>query len=248
MNEDSIFADIPREGHETIEEVLDSVDKELQEETPAESQTENIEQPDLKQNETWKRLREERDAERQARAELEARLEKLESSRQADEPIEQPEYLTDLIGENPEVARKFRNYEETLKEQIKRELANEQASQAQAEQAEAQKWAKWTEERFAEVETEFKVNFKSDESLKNELAKIMFEYSPTDDRGNLDYRKGMKILNSLKAVDVKDESIRTQTKKNIADATVSKETSTKPNKDYLTNQDLRGGWRSMIDR
>lgn len=243
MEEENIFASAPHEG-ETLEEVLTpNVDKELEEETPAESQSENVEEPDLTKNDTWKKMREEIESERQSKQALEARLAALEKGT-SNESFEQPEYLTDMIGENPEVARKFKSYEDNLKEQIKQELIQDQLNAQKKEQEEKEHWMNWTKERLAEVESEFKVDFTKDQNTKNELSKIMIDYSPTDEQGNLDYKKGMKILTELKKVQLQEESQKTQIKKVVADATVSKETSTDDKKTFMTANDFRGrGWR-----
>lgn len=242
MEEDNFFADIPREG-QSLEELDQDVDKELQEESPAESQTEE-EEPDLKKNDAWREMREAREQAEYRAQQLEERLQALE---RGEETIEQPEFLTDMIGENEEVARKYRDYEQTFKERIKQELIQDQINAERRQQEEEDRLNKWRDDNYAQIEKENKVDFSKDESLKNELAKVLIEYSPTDDQGNLDFRKGWKILTDLKKVSVSEQSQRTQIKKNIADATVTKDTSTKDTKMYLDTNDLRGkDWRSLL--
>jgi uncharacterized protein involved in type VI secretion and phage assembly len=127
-------------------------------------------------------------------------------------------------------------------------MVQDQLNAQKKEQSEKEHWANWTNERLSEVEKEFNVNFKTDESKKNELSKIMLDYSPTDEQGNLDYRKGMKILTELSKVKETEKNSSTQVKKNIADATVSKETSTQQNKGFVTSNDIRGkDWRSFVE-
>lgn len=248
--EDSIFAEAPHEG-ETPEEFFkddtESVDKELEVETPTESQAEK-EEVDLRKNDTWKEMRLQLESERQAREELANRLQEIESKGRVDEPVEQPEFLTKMIGQNEEVAKDYRSYETELKERIKQELVQEQISAQHKEQEQKEYWNKWTAERFAEVETEFKVNFKTEPTLRNELAKVMTDYTPTDSQGNLDYRKGMKLLTDLKKAEMREQGDKVQVKKNISDASVSRETSAKQTKDFLTSKDMRGGWRSIVDK
>jgi len=253
--EENIFADVPREG-QTLDEVLNlGVDKELQGDEPAKSlpekekEVEKLDLPDesiLKKNSAWERMREEKEESDRKLQELESKLQEvLESKREENKEIEQPEFLTKMVGKNEEIARGWQQEKELLKEEVKQELIQAQA-EAQKKEKEAQEyWTKWTAERFHEVEKEFNVNFTAEPSLKNELAKIMTEYTPTDDKGNLDYKKGMKLLTDLKKYESKEETQKTQVKKNIADATVSKETSTKTDKGYVTRNDLRGGWGAV---
>lgn len=244
--EENLLAEIPREG-ETLESVFSSVDKESEVEAekskePAESPAEKVEKlelPDqeiLKKNEAFERMRKENES-------LQARLETLEK----DNSSEKSEFVSSLVGDNQDIEQKWAKEKEHLKEEIKREFIQDQVNAQKKEQEEREYWGKWTDDRLSEVEKEFKVDFKADESKKNELSKIMLDYSPTDEQGNLDYRKGMKILEQLSKVKEQEETNRTQTKKNIADATVSKETSVKKNRDYMTSQDFRGkDFRSFI--
>ena len=256
---DDIFADFPREG-ETVEEVLNSVDKEIQAEVetkeeskveiekPAESQTEKLELPDesvLKKNSAWEEMRIAREEAEAKAQELEARLSALEK----DDSPEKSEFVKSLVGENEDVEKVWAKEKESLKEEVKREMVQEQLDAQRKEQEQKEHWAKWTNERLSEVEKEFNLDFKTDESIKNELSKVMRDYSPTDEQGNLDYRKGFKILTELSKVKVQEESQKTQVKKNIADATVSKETSAQSNKGFVTSNDLRGkDWRSWVNK
>lgn len=251
MEEENIFANAPHEGEtpeEFFKEESESVDKELEVEKPAESQAEKEEESDLKLNSTWKEMREEVRAEKQARLDLEQRLQEIESKGKIDEPIEQPEFLTKMIGQNEEVAKDYRSYESELKEKIKQELIEDQVKAQEKEEETKQYWNKWTQERFKEVESEFKVNFTAEPTLRNELAKIMTDYTPTDEQGNLDYRKGMKLLTDLKKSELREEEQKVQVKKTISDASVSRETSSKQTKDFLTAKDMRGGWRSIVGK
>lgn len=248
--EESDIAGIPREG-ESLENLLNSVEKESQEEKPAESQAEKevekLDLPDesiLKKNSAWEEMREAREAAEAKAQALEARLVALE---QEDGTTEKSEFVRSLVGDNEEIAQKWAEEKGSLKEAVKRELVQEQRDIERKAIEQREYWAKWTDERLSEVEKEFKVDFKADESKKNELSKIMLDYSPTDEAGNLDYRKGMKILQDLSKVKAAEETQKIQVKKNIADATVSKETSVEKNKGFVTSNDLRGkDWRSYV--
>ncbi len=184
MSDGDLLAEIPREG-ETPDDIFSSVDKELQEETPAESLPEKLDLPDesiLKKNSAWEEMRESREAAEAKARELEERLQALEK----EEVAEQPEFLTKMIGENEEVARDWLKEKATIKEEVKRELVREQIEAEKKEADTKAYWLNWTDERFKEVEKDFKVDFKSQPSLKNELAKVMNDYTPTDEQGTLD--------------------------------------------------------------
>jgi len=247
--EENLLAEIPREGEDT-EKVLDSVDKELEVEKPAESLPEKLELPDeenlaiQKRNSAFEEMRTARESAETRTQELEARLSKLEKG---DDSVEKSEFVKSLVGENDDVEEKWAKEKISLKEEVKREMVQDQLDAQKKEQEQKEHWIKWTNERLSEVEKEFKVDFKTDESKKNELSKIMLDYSPTDEQGNLDYRKGWKILSELNKVKETEKHSSTQVKKNIADATVSKETTVQQNKDFVTSNDIRGkDWRSYI--
>ncbi len=247
MADGDLLADVPQEG-QSVEEILDTVDKELEVEKPAESLPEKLELPDesiLKKNSAWEEMRTAREEAEAKTRQLEARLAALEK----EEAPEKSEFVSSLVGDNQDVEVKWAKEKESLKEEMKREIIQDQLDAQKKEQEQKEYWVKWTGDRLSEVEKEFNVDFKTDESKKNELSKIMLDYSPTDEQGNLDYRKGYKILQDLGKAKEIEETQKTQVKKNIADATVSKETSVKLNKDYYTSQDLRGkDWRSMVNK
>ncbi len=247
---DNLLAEIPLEG-ETIEQVLDSVDKELKEEAPSESLPEKLALPDesvLKKNSAWEEMRQAKElAETEARS-LREKLNVIEKEWDVEEVPEKSEFVKSLVGDNEDVDKVWAKEKESLKEEMKRELVQEQLDAQRKEQEQKEHWIKWTSDRLSEVEKEFKVDFKADESKKNELSKIMLDYSPTDEAGNLDYRKGMKILTELTKVKDSEETQKIQVKKNIADATVSKETSVQQNKGYVTSNDIRGkDWRTWVN-
>ena len=253
---EGFLADIPLEGGaEKVEDALDSVEKELQEskekseDKPAESLAEKLELPDeeklavQKRNSAFEEMRTAREEAERKASELEARLSALEKEGSP----EKSEFVSSLVGDNEDVEKVWAKEKQSLKEEVKQELVREQLDAQKKVQEEKEKWTKWTNDRLSEVEKEFKVDFKSDESKKNELSKIMLDYSPTDEQGNLDYRKGMKILNELSRVKETEKHSSTQAKKNIADATVSKETTVQQNKDFVTSNDIRGkDWRSWL--
>ena len=237
---ENMFDDVPREG-ETVEEFLEklSPDGDNEVEAPAESSAEkteaevlDLQESELKKNARWEEMREELQAEREAREELANKLKEFETRE-----TEQPEFLTDMVGENETVAKNFAKYRQEEREIIKQELIRDQQEAQAKEQEQREHWQKWTQDQFDKVGAK-------DENTKNELSKIMIDFSPSDDQGNLDYSKGMKILTSLKEANKADDKEKIEVKKAIADATVSRETSTTEKKDYVTSADLRKyGWR-----
>lgn len=240
MENENIFADVPREG-KTLEEVLNSVEKEPEVEKPAESQAEKeiekLELPDEEQLAIQKRNSAFEEM-RKTNEELASRLESLEKEKEQ-ATFEQPEFLKKMIGENEEVTKDWQKEKEAIKAEVKQELIREQAEvQKKAAETKAY-WNNWTLEQLDKVGAK-------DENTRNELKKVMADYTPTDEQGNLDYSKGMKLLTDLKKAQTQQEEQKVQVKKNIADATVSKETSNKESKDYVTSHDLRKkGWRGL---
>ena len=97
---------------------------------------------------------------------------------------------------------------------------------------ESEYWNNWVGDQVQSLKDE---GLKFD---KNELMKVMYDYKPTDDEGNLDFRKGYEIMEVLK----KKDPEKTEARKKIADE--GKDSKGEPaNKKWKTPDDLVGvGW------
>jgi hypothetical protein len=149
-----------------------------------------------------------------------------------------PQFLTDMVGENEQVAKNFSQYEQQLKESVKREIFEEQERARVAAQKDEQKWNSWID---SEVE---KLADEGHTFDRNELLKTVLDYRPTDENNNYDFKAALKILQLQKPV--VDNSKKTAARKAIADTTVSSPQGESEPKQYMTAKDLRHkGWNSL---
>jgi hypothetical protein len=73
--------------------------------------------------------------------------------------------------------------------------------------------------------------------------KVMTEYKPTDENGNLDFRKGYEIMTLLKTKDPK----KSEARKKLASDDKGKGNAEPEAKKWFTPQDMRGqGWDGLL--
>ncbi len=259
--EQDFFASISREGTDPFAEL------DTQDDAPAESQPENAEvdkpnEPtDVEEEKPipyhkdprWKKQREDLKAEQEARAQAEARAQELEEEIarvRSGGKIEQPEFLTDLVGENEIVARNFQQYEQQLRQRIVEDLRKEEAMERARAAQEEQKGLQWINQSLDEISDEFGVQMRTSTGELTPTAKgvleLINEYPIDDGNGNIDIKKGYEMYNKLKAQEELVKAQKAQVRKDIADSTISKDNSGRTQREYLTQNDLRGkGWNSL---
>jgi hypothetical protein len=141
--------------------------------------------------------------------------------------------LTEAFGENESISKKYQEYERDLREQLKEEIREEQTQAYQQEQQARQKVDQWTNQQLQNLK---------DEGLKfdqNELLKVVVNYKPVDDAGNLDFHKSYDILEKIKAAESVEKFKKTDEKKKIASQTMEGGQAEGSPKDYRTPKDLR---------
>lgn len=239
--EEDFLANVPKEGADPFADF----EKDTQSDPPPEKEPETgepaqgdsteekplpfHEHPRWKERETeLKELREQRDADARAIAELKDRIKPSD--------VEIPEKFVKLYGDNPDAYKAYREFENERKELIKQELQQELEQKAQKEQEQAAHWTKWVDEQIADLKAEGKT---FDE---NELKKTMVDFKPTDGNGNLDFKAGFRIYEALH----KDDGARSRARKELADTTTRATPGEKKVKDYMTPNDLRHrSWGSL---
>lgn len=156
---------------------------------------------------------------------------KLQELGKEDRPV--PQWFSETFGENKEAWNQYQSYEQQLRQDIKNEVKEEQQSQAQKQQDDQKHWQNWVSDKIGELQ---------DEGLqfdRNELLKTVADYKPTDEEGNLDFRKGYEILSRLKEVEGAKKSQETQKKKEVASQTMEESKGEQPEKGYKTSHDIR---------
>lgn len=186
----------------------------------------------IKREEELSSLRERDEINAREIAELKAFKE--ESTKQAEST---PEWFKELYGDNPSAYQKYLEHENRRTDEIKKGILEDQERKVQSEKEEVQKWEKWREDSYLALEAE---GLKFD---RNKLGKILLDYAPTDEKGNIDFKKGYRIYEALEA---KEPAVNSTARKQIADTTTVSPKGEAQKKNYMTADDLRGKSWNMI--
>jgi hypothetical protein len=235
---------------------LEDIGKETEEETSEESQPE-IKSEEEKETEDEKTAREAKEQEEKdnipfhkhprfkalveeknqykeeldkLREDVESKFSEIKESRS--ETVKIPSWFTELYGDNEVAWGKYQEHDKETRAEIKRELREEFESEAKEQENSSAKWNTWIDDQ---------VDALKDEGLKfdkNELMKVMMDYKPSDDAGNLDFKKGYEIMEVLK----KKDPEKSQARKELVDDS-GKSKAEPQAKAYFTPEDMRGkGW------
>jgi len=203
MNEQEKFlAELPSDGQSPYEEP--KVEKEQEEKetpavSPAESKPEEKAQPSQEgenipdennlpfhKHPRWKALQEERKTDRQLIESLQQKLNEVQPKVQATSAL--PQWFVNMYGEDQALFQQFQQQETERINAIKESVVKEIEAKEKAKVEAQSKWEKWVDDQIGTLVEEGK---KFD---KNELFAVLNQYRPTDEQGNLDFRKGYELL------------------------------------------------------
>ena len=243
------LAEIPSDGIK-----LEDIKKE-EEKAPAESPTENKSEEETEEEKTAREVKEQEEEDKipfhkhprfkalveeknQYKEDLEKMREDMESKfseikESQSKTTEIPSWFTELLyGDNEVAWGKYQEHDKETRAEIKRELREEFESEKKEQENSATKWNTWIDNQVDSLKDE---GLKFD---KNELMKVMMDYKPSDDAGNLDFKKGYQIMEVLK----KKDPEKFKARKEIVDDS-GKSKAEPQNKAYFTPEDMRGkGW------
>jgi len=251
MDDENFFANIGREG-ESINDFSNDENNEQANDEPAESQTENAEERvPYHKDPRWIQQRRELEEERAARQETEGRYQQMQQELDSlkGDSVDQPEFLTDLVGENEQVARNFKKYESQLEQRIIERLAREQGESQQREQQEAQKWEKWAQDNISQLQEDTGFKIMGDDGITTEgqeFLDMMQQYPIQNQDGTLDFKRSFDLYQKINEPKAAIAQQKSTARKEIADKTVTRDNSGRSNADYATPDSLRGSWQSLI--
>lgn len=154
----------------------------------------------------------------------------------ADAPA--PSWFTKAFGDDPELWKEYQGYEIARREEIKSEIEAEATQSAKKEQDEKAYWEGWVDKQLTALE---------DEGLafdRNKLLKVALDYKPTDDEGNIDFRKAHDLLTKLEPAP-KQEA---KAKKDVAAKAAPAPEKEAPKRDFVTPDDIRGkSFRQLVN-
>ena len=240
------LTDIPSDGTK-----LEDIIVEEEKETPAESPTEKkpkekeekekapakenkkTEEAPFHEHPRFKELVEEKNQYKKdldkMREEFESKISEVKDSQP--KTTKAPAWFTELYGDNEEAWTKYQEHDKLRRDELKKEIREEFKKEQIKKDESVGKWDKWISNEIANLR-EGGLKFK-----KNDLMKVMNDYKPTDDKGNLDFKKGYKIMTLLG----KKDPAKSKARKELVNEGKSK--AEPESKKWLTPKDLIGtGW------
>lgn len=210
--------------------------------TPEGANTPSDEKVPFHEHPRWKQLQQERQ-------EMAARIEELKQAveqaapRREEQPVQMPQWWARVYGTEADSREAYALYRQeheaerrAIREEAKRETIAELESKSAAERRAEADAQRHVEESIAALRAD---GLKFDE---NELQKVMEDYTPIDRDGNLDFRKGVEILN-LKLAAGKKPSPSTAA---AAASAPDGDSSEPPRKDYQTTESIKKlSWDSI---
>lgn len=183
----------------------------------------------------FKRVIEDRNRERREKRELLAQIEQLKRGASSPNPetktsATKPAWFAKYFGDDDEAWQGFQQMTSAAKEEAKREAIAELKREQETSSKETERWTSWVNEQVQTLEEE------GETFDKNALFKVMDEYRPSDDNGNLDFRKGLELL-KLKGT---KPSNMAEKRAAAAKATSTSRSGSEPTKKTgLTSEDIR---------
>lgn len=147
-----------------------------------------------------------------------------------DEPI--AGWFKELYGENEDAWKIYNTQSKRDREETKREILAELENKSKSQEQESVKWNNWVDNEVIKLAED---GHKFD---RNKLMKIMVDYKPTDETGNLDFNKGIDLYEKLYKEEPIDKD-KSNIKKKIADTTTSAGKSIQDKPAFLTAKQLR---------
>lgn len=164
------------------------------------------------------------------KGEVDSKISEIKESRS--ENTQKPKWFVEAFGENEEAWAGFTEMNKEMRAEVTKEIREDMKKEQEEKDGSAKKWNDWIDNEINSLKEE---GLKFD---KNELMKVMEEFKPSDDKGNLNFRRGYEILEMQKKKDPEKSKARKELADNSED---SKAEPTK--KEYKTPEDMKGvGW------
>lgn len=266
--EEDFLANVAKEGDEPFKE-QDKEEKETPPAPPAEAKPEEEKSPpsqgekkeevppstedDSKlpfhKHPRWKQMFEDNETLKQQVEELSRFKEEvtpLLEEGQKRKSQEVPDWFTEVFGDNQAAWNKFEQYNKEQQEQIRTQILQEIESERVSQQTESKKWSDWVETSLVNLGEEVGTNLapgtaEKQNNLRNELLKVMADYRPSDEQGNLDFKKGYEILQRQKELDSlkSNAPAKSEERKKIASSTTSGSQAEEQPKGFVTWAETR---------
>lgn len=194
----------------------------------------------------WQRMNEEKKALEATVNDLLAFKQQVESkSSDSSQQSSVPEWFKNLYGDNPQVWSQYQSYEKDMRQQIKTEALNELKGEQEKQTQEVQKWNKWVDTQFDDLEDTGKT------FDRNEFRKFILDYNaeykslPLNEKGDIDIPKCYELMTRLNPPSAPDNKLIE--KKKLASKMASGTTTESKQSDFISLEELRGkrNWRDF---
>jgi len=142
-----------------------------------------------------------------------------------------PKWFSELYGDNQSAWEMYNERTQTERKQMKQEILSEIKEEQSKATKETDKWNDWVSDEVQSLK---------DEGLKfneNKLMKVVADYRPTDDKGNLDFKKAYDIMQMLGTKKPNTD------RKKVADGTTKQTKSESKSEEFQTSHSLKNeGW------
>lgn len=139
-----------------------------------------------------------------------------------------PTWFTKFYGEGPEADDAWEGLNQLAESKKDAAIEAMKQEQRQASQ-ESERWNGWVAEQVEALEDE------GESFDRNALFKVMDEFRPTDDEGNLDFRRGLELMRMKNA---KPSSLAEKRKAGALAGTSVKNGTETAKKNYVTPKDI----------
>ncbi len=175
------------------------------------------------------------DENRTMKEKLDSLTETLNELREQKAPKDEsvPPEFAYLFGDNKEAWQAYRQFDDKRFAEFKNQVIQELQGQQQQQEQQSQYWDNWVKEQTQELRDEGKT------FDQNKLYKLMAEYKPTDDEGNLDFRKGYALYEKLESDKVAEKKEKADARKKVASQTTSSGTGEAPKTNTIDPKTLR---------
>ena len=219
---------------------------EAKEEPKAEDNTLNVNNVPFHKRPEFKNFKDEREAKFQKfldeqERKTQEKFTALEKQYQTKNPqnVTVPKWFENLYGDNPEAWVEYQKATQTEREQMKSDIIRE----IKAEQEKASDYQKsldnWVNENVNALADYTKQNNLPDFD-KNKLMKIMVDYAPSDENGNLDFAKGYGLYMELNSIEQAKAKEKSDARKDLASQTTKTSKGEVEPKDFMTQKDFQG--------
>lgn len=160
--------------------------------------------------------------------------------------VKLPESWVIRYGDSDDSKKAYAKYKSeelpTIKDEIIKEIKAEQDKVKKQEEG----FVKWVDDQVQKVASVNDVDFKKNESLKNEFLDFMNKRRPTDAQGNIDFINGWQWFSEIKEAHSSDKTLKQEQKKKLANMTGA-DTKPEQSKDKtMSAKELRyRGWTDL---